>query len=62
MKWRDTENAQGTLFIECTPNLSQKFLNAIKEKLGYNYPQLNLIEPQRTQSTQRKESFRGFLM
>ncbi|MFM2063419.1 MAG: hypothetical protein RLZZ507_3089 [Cyanobacteriota bacterium] len=31
----DTENAQGTLFIERTPNLSQKFLNAIKEKLGY---------------------------
>ncbi|HEY9863985.1 MAG TPA: type ISP restriction/modification enzyme [Candidatus Obscuribacterales bacterium] len=31
----DTENAQGTLFIERTPNLSQKFLQAIREKLGY---------------------------
>ena len=31
----DTENAQGTLFIERTPNLSQNFLNAIRKKLGY---------------------------
>ena len=31
----DTENEQGNLFSERTPNLSQKFLSAIREKLGY---------------------------
>ena len=31
----DTENAQSSLFIERTPNISQNFLNAIREKLGY---------------------------
>ncbi|MEG4317632.1 MULTISPECIES: type ISP restriction/modification enzyme [unclassified Microcoleus] len=31
----DTENEQGNLFTDRTPNLSQKFLIAIREKLGY---------------------------
>jgi predicted helicase len=31
----DTENEQGNLFTDRTPNLSQKFLSAIREKLGY---------------------------
>ena len=31
----DTENEQGNLFTERTPNLSSKFLTAIREKLGY---------------------------
>ena len=31
----DTENQQGNLFLERTPNFSPEFLTAIKEKLGY---------------------------
>lgn len=31
----DTENEQGNLLSDRTPNLSQKFLSAIREKLGY---------------------------
>ncbi|MEM8780279.1 MAG: type ISP restriction/modification enzyme, partial [Cyanobacteria bacterium P01_G01_bin.49] len=31
----DTENQQGNLFEEKTPNLSPKFLAAIQERLGY---------------------------
>jgi predicted helicase len=31
----DTENEQGNLFTERTPNLSSKFLSAIRQKLGY---------------------------
>ncbi|MEG4029940.1 MULTISPECIES: type ISP restriction/modification enzyme [unclassified Microcoleus] len=31
----DTENEQGNLFTDRTPNLSQNFLSAIREKLGY---------------------------
>jgi predicted helicase len=31
----DTENKQGNLFTDRTPNLSPKFLSAIREKLGY---------------------------
>ncbi|MEG4227457.1 N-6 DNA methylase [Microcoleus sp. N9_B2] len=31
----DTENEQGNLFTDRTPNLSQNFLMAIREKLGY---------------------------
>lgn len=31
----DTENEQGNLFTERTPNLSSKFLSAICQKLGY---------------------------
>lgn len=31
----NTENQQGNLFLERTPNFSPEFLTAIKEKLGY---------------------------
>jgi len=31
----DTENQQGNLFVEKSPNLSSDFLKAIREKLGY---------------------------
>jgi predicted helicase len=31
----DTKNEQGNLFTDRTPNLSQQFLSAIREKLGY---------------------------
>jgi len=31
----DTKNEQGNLFTDRTPNFSQNFLNAIREKLGY---------------------------
>ncbi|WP_377476370.1 MAG: N-6 DNA methylase [Microcoleus anatoxicus] len=31
----DTKNEQGNLFTDRTPNLSQNFLNAVREKLGY---------------------------
>lgn len=31
----DTENEQGNLFTDRTPNLSQNFLSAMREKLGY---------------------------
>ncbi|TAG95737.1 MAG: N-6 DNA methylase [Oscillatoriales cyanobacterium] len=31
----DTENEQGNLFTDRTPNFSQNFLSAIREKLGY---------------------------